>query len=98
MGEEKYSAWSKVIREDIRVYLGFNILMGINHLPALDDYWSTDPGLHNSAIADKITQDRFREITRYLHFVDNVSLTPRESPGYDRLGAACDRPSFNALR
>ena len=43
MGEEKYSAWSKITREELRAYLRFSILMSINHLPALDDYWSTDP-------------------------------------------------------
>ena len=95
MGEEKYSAWSKITREELRAYLGFSILMGINHLPALDDYWSTDPALHYSAVADRITRDRFREITRYLHFVDNASLTPRGSPGYDRLGKV--RPVINHL-
>ena len=95
MGEEKYSAWNKVTSEELRAYLGFSILMGINHLPALDDYWSTYPALHYSAIADRITRDRFREITRYLHFVDNASLTPRGSPGYVRLGKV--RPVINHL-
>ena len=86
MGEEKYSSWSEITREELRAYLGFCILMGINHLPALDNYWSTNPALHYSAVADRITRDRFREITRYLHFVDNTTLTSRGSPGYDRLG------------
>ena len=95
MGEEKYSSWSKITREELRAYLGFCILMGINHLPALDDYWSTDPALHYSAIADRITRDRFREITRYLHFADNTTLTPRGSPGYDRLGKV--RPVIDHL-
>ena len=63
MGEEKYSAWSTITKEELRACLGFCILMGINHLPALDDNWSTDPALHNSAIADRITRDRFRNIT-----------------------------------
>ena len=35
-------------------------------------------------IADRITRDRFEEITRYLHFVDNDSL-PRGEEGYSRL-------------
>ena len=46
MGEDKYRTWTTITREELRAYLGFCILMGINHLPALDDYWSKDPTLH----------------------------------------------------
>ena len=95
MGEEKYAAWEKITREELRAYIGFCILMGISHLPALDDYWSTDPTLHYSPIADRISRDRFREISRYLHFVDNTTLPERGSPGYDRLGKV--RPVIDHL-
>ena len=60
--------------------------MGINQLPALDDYWSSDRTLHYSPIADRISRDRFWEISHYLHFVDNSTLVPKGSPGYNRLG------------
>ena len=86
MGEEKYAAWEKITQEELKAYLGFCILMGIAHLPALDDYWSVDPSLHYSPIADRIPGDCFREISSYLHFVDNTTLPPRGSPGYDHLG------------
>ena len=95
MGDEKYASWEKITREELRAYLGFCVLMGIAHLPALDDYWSTDPTLHYSPIADRISRDRFREISRYLHFVDNTTLPPRGSPGYDRLGKV--RPVIDHL-
>ena len=57
MGEEKFGSWVKITSEKLKAYLGFCILMGINHLPALDDYLSTDPTLHYSPIADRITRD-----------------------------------------
>ena len=41
--------------------------------------------MYHFPIADRITRDRFRHISRYLHFVENATLTPRRSPGYDRL-------------
>ena len=94
MGDEKYASWEKITREELRAYLGFCILMGIAHLPALDDYWSTDPTLHYP-IADRISRDRFREISHYLHFVDNTTLPPRGSPRYDRLGKV--RPVIDHL-
>ena len=71
--------------DEIRAYMGFMILMGINQLPEIRDYWSVDPKLRYAPIADRITRDRFEEITRYLHFVDNDSLPSRGEEGYSRL-------------
>ena len=82
----KFEQWKNISSIELEAYLGFSMLMGINSLPSLDDYWSTDPALHYYPIADKISRDRFREISRYLHFQDNSKLLQRGSPGYDRLG------------
>ena len=65
--------------------MGFMILMGINHLPEIRDYWSVCEYFRYAPIADRITRDRFEEITRYLHFVDNDSLPARGEEGYSRL-------------
>lgn len=59
--------------------------MGIDQLPSVNDCWSKDPYLHYSPTADRIPRWRFREISRYLHFV-NDTLPPRGDPPYDRLG------------
>ena len=76
--------WSTDAKE-IRAYFGFMILMGINQLPEIRDYWSTDKNLHYAPIADRISRDRFEEISRYLHFVDNTTLPSRGEDGYSRL-------------
>ena len=86
MGEEAYQKWSPITVEELRAFFGFSILMGINHLPAIDDYWSRDLHLRYAPIADRISRQRFRDISRYLHFVDNDHLAPRGDPSYDRLG------------
>ena len=80
----KNKVWSTTV-EEIRAYMGFTILMGINRLPEIRDYWSTDETLRYAPIADRITRDRFEEITRYLHFVDNDKLPSRGEDGYSRL-------------
>ena len=82
---------------EIRAYMGFMILMGINKLPEIRDYWSVNPTFRYAPIADRTTRDRF-EITRYLHFVDNDSLPSRGEEGYFRLQKvdpvmACDGSS-----
>ena len=67
---------------EIKAYLGFMILMGINRLPEIRDYRARDEKLHNSFIASRITWDRFEELSRYLHFVDKNSLPSRNQPGH----------------
>ena len=85
LGEKSIDSWTDVTESDILAFLGFAILMGINQLPSLADYWKKDPYFHYSPIADRITRDRFLEIWKYLHFVDNSDLPNRSDPEYDRL-------------
>ena len=70
---------------EIRAYMGFLILMGINHLPEICEYWSTNEYLHYAPIANRISRDRFEQITRYLHFTGNDLLPSRGEEGYSRL-------------
>ena len=86
MGEEKYEDWEKVGVQELKAYIGFSILMGLVQLPAIDDYWKLDPFLRYSPISDRIARQRFREISRYIHFVDNTQLPTRGEPGYDKVG------------
>ena len=95
MSDDQYANWIDVNEEEIWAYMGFMILMGINHLPALSDYWKMDSTYRYSPVADRITRDRFFEITRYFHFFDNTTLLPRGDPGYDKLGKV--RPVIDIL-
>ena len=76
--------WSTNAAE-IRAYIGFNMLMGINRLPEIRDYWAKDEKLHYSPIASRVSRSRFEDITRYLHFADNSVLPARGEAGYERL-------------
>ena len=95
MGQERFDKWTQITLPELRAYMGFCILMGINRLPCIEDYWRRDPALHYAPIADRITRDRFRDISRYLHFVNNNTLVPQGSPGHDRLGKV--RPVMDHL-
>ena len=86
MDQHAYAKWDKITVSELNAYFGFCMLMSINHLPAIEDYWRTDPFLHYSPVADRISRYRFREISRYLHFVDNTQLPKRGEDNYDRLG------------
>ena len=87
--------WNDITMEELMAYLGFMILMGLVPLPSIHDYWQRSPVFHYSPIADKISRDRFCEIQRFLHFVDNDFLQPYGSDGYDRLGKV--RPIIDHL-
>ena len=86
MGSVRYASWTKVTFEEMTAILGFMILMGLVQLPALSDYWSKDDTFRYGKIADKISRDRFLEIMKYLHFVDNSTLPQHGSEGYSKLG------------
>ena len=49
--------WTKITVEESKAFLGFSILMGINHLPSLDDYWSKDPHLRSLVIGSVKSPD-----------------------------------------
>ena len=78
--------WQLTTIEEIKAYLGFHLLKGINVLPSDDDYWKRDSHLYYHPIASRISRDRFRELNRYFHFVDNATVPVRGSPLFDRLG------------
>ena len=71
--------------DELKAYLGFMIVMGINRLPEIRDYWSVDTKLNNAYISSRITRKCFEEISRYIHFVDNTTLPLRDEPGFHRL-------------
>lgn len=83
---EKYREWRNISTDELRAYFGFMILMGLNPKPALSDYWRMDPYMRYAPIADRISRDRFYDISRYLHFADNSQLASAGESGYDRLG------------
>lgn len=95
LGEERYAQWEKMTSEEVKAYLGFKVLMGIVKLPSTMHYWSRNPALHQPSISDRISRDRFKQISRFLHFVDNTTLAERGHPGYDRLGKV--RPVLDLL-
>ena len=64
--KQALSGTSKVWSTDaaeIRAYRGFMLLMGINELPEIRDYWSLHKYLRYTPIADRILRNHFETIT-----------------------------------
>ena len=94
-GEGLIPTW-ETNSEELKAYFGFSILMGMNRLPDLYDYWSVDKNLHYFPVASRIPRKWFLEIQRYLHFNNNSNIVARDEPGYDRLAKV--RPVIESLR
>lgn len=56
-----------LIYEEMRTYIGINILMGIAQLPEGRDYWSYDQILHDHYIPKRFSRNCFEMPSRYLH-------------------------------
>ena len=69
--------------------------MGINELPNLALYWSSDDFFGNQGIKKVMPKNRFQEISCYLHFNDSSTEPARGTPGFDHLYKI--RPIFNSV-
>ena len=74
-----------VTEEELRVFLGINIIMGIKQLPSYRDYWSSNPQLRDSYISPLMTVNRFGWLLSNFHTNDNTLALKAGDPGYDKL-------------
>lgn len=56
--------WYPTTPEEMKAFIGVNILMGIDLKPEIDSYWSTDEFLGNMGIQRVFPRDRFEHLTR----------------------------------
>ncbi|XP_046681368.1 piggyBac transposable element-derived protein 4-like [Homalodisca vitripennis] len=70
---------------EVKVFLGINILMGIKRLPSYRDYWSADPAIRDPFISSAMTVNRFGWFLTNLHLNDNTNMPNRQDPAYDKL-------------
>ena len=68
----------------MKSFLGTIILMGIHRMPALADYWSSNPGIGAPSVVRAFPMNRFMQLLRTIHFNDNSTAIPRGDPGHDR--------------
>ena len=71
LGDAAGEKWEDVTAGDIRAFLGFALLMGINRLPQIHLYWNQQLEFYYAPITERITRDRFMAIWQYLHFTSN---------------------------
>lgn len=62
-----YPSWRPTSAEEMKAFLGINILMGIIDLPEYADYFSSDPLLHVEQVSRVFTKNRWELLCRFLH-------------------------------
>lgn len=72
--------WQCITVVELNAFIGCLILMGIHQLPSLKCYWSSDPALRVNAVADVMTEVRFKKIAQNLHCNNNEFILPKFHP------------------
>ena len=78
---KKMKAWVNTTVEELKRYVGVRMIQSIHSPPATDQCWSNNPYLESPVVKRQFTRDRFADLTRCLHFVNNDDCDPE-----DRLG------------
>jgi hypothetical protein len=69
----------------MKAFIECLILMGIHQLPALSNFWSSDPLLKVDAIADVMTSKNSKKLVENVHCNNNGTKMPRDHSEYDKL-------------
>ena len=83
--DTRLAKWHDTTRQEVKAYFGMCLVMGINNLPRLAMYWSSDPFIGNTGIQNIMTKNRFEELSQYLHFSNSETEPQRGEENFDRL-------------
>ena len=72
--------WVDVSADEVWIFLGIVILMGIHRLLQIKDYWGMDSLLCVSAVQQSMSLRRFCELWANLHLVDNETAPTTGGP------------------
>lgn len=71
--------------EEMKVFVGLLLLMGIIRKPTIAMYWSKDPLYDTPLFRNVMTRNRFQTLQKFWHFNDNENEPGRDAPDRDRL-------------
>lgn len=66
---------------DIGQFFGLLLFSGYHSVPSEDSYWSTAEDLRVPLVATVMARNRFRQLKRFFHVVDNTQLKAGEKMG-----------------
>ena len=71
----KAKNWVDTSEEEVWVFLGIVMEMGIHRVPKIVNYWSRNPLLGIVPVKQAMSLNRFKALWRYLHCDDNKGIT-----------------------
>ena len=77
--------WYDTSADEMKLFIGMILAMGVHRLPQLEDYWSSHPLLGAKGIVAGMSYRRFRVLLSCLHLVDNSTAVRRGDTGFDKL-------------
>lgn len=80
--------------EEIKQYIGCLLYFGVLKIPQYRLAWTNEMRL--PLVADVMPRNRFEKLKQFLHFNDNNSQKPKNSPDYDKLHKI--RPLIDKLK
>jgi hypothetical protein len=83
-------SWRRTSKEEIRAYIGAQILMGIVIAPSQDMYFTNDNLFRPSGLHERFSRDRLDKLHQYFHVGDNSTNPPRGQAGHDKLAHVRD--------
>ena len=87
--------WKETTTVEMKLFIFIQFMFGIHRMPETAMYWSSDPLLRVSAIADVMSKGRFQKLSQYFHLNDNSAAVPKGQPEYDALFKV--RPLLDAI-
>ncbi|KAM3940653.1 LOW QUALITY PROTEIN: piggyBac transposable element-derived protein 4-like [Leptodactylus fuscus] len=77
--------WTPVTVNEMYIFWGLLLNMGLVKKPSLRDYWSTDILYYTPLYRTRMSRMRYEAILRFLRYADNEQCPPRDDPSFDRL-------------
>ena len=71
--KSRFQKWVPTTLNEVRVFIGLLMLMGIIQKPNLRMYFSRKHMLETPFFPNVMSEERFSLLTRFLHFVDNTN-------------------------
>jgi hypothetical protein len=80
-GKGQGHSWKELTVDELKIWLGITILMGVTREPSVKDYWRNDDGCNSvHRFTEFMSLSRFEQIKRYIHISlpqeDDGKLTP----------------------
>ena len=62
----------EISMNELKLFFAVLMISGYSSLPRREMYWSLDLDIRNEAVAQAMSRNRFRDLLKNLHFVDNT--------------------------